>query len=626
MRGLRYSIGLLLAALWIAPLDAQEPTGSIRGHVTDSASKQPLQGAVVRVGDRTAQTRADGAYLLTAVPAGTDTLRVTMIGYAPATRLVTVASDEILDVDVALSAQAAQLAELVVVGYGEQRQGNVTGAVTNVTSGEFNQGRVVTPTELIQNKVAGVQVVENTEPGGKTSVRIRGGTSTSASNEPLYVIDGQPLGTDAGGGISSGRDPLNFLNPDDIESMTVLRDAGAAAIYGTNAANGVILITTKRGKSGQKASFEYTGSASASQIDRLPSMLNAAQFRSAVEQFAPTKVGQLQNENTDWFDAIDQTAFGQEHNLSLAGGGKAMDYRFSFNFLDQKGVVDANSTQRLGLGINYNQRLADDRLGLRLSLRGSRQSDKFTPLGVLSNAAQYGPTQPVNDPAASTGFYNWPDTASTSADNPVEILELAEEKAETYRAVGNLHTEYRLPWVNGLRANLTLGFDASDSKRRNFTPSTLHRELATGRGGQQTRYNPQQQSTVLETYLNYTTPEPLGPGSLDLTGGYSWTQTNTDSIYYEGNGLSSDQGGNDELVPAATMTEIFYEQESKLISFYGRALYNINDRYIISRDSPARRLITLRHGERPGAPSRRVRGLASVPGVVPAGRRVGFPT
>ena len=582
MRGLRYSIGLLLAAVTMAPLRAQEPAGSIRGRVTDEATQQPVRGATVRVGSQSTQTRTDGGYLLPDVPAGTDSLRVTMIGYAPAARAVSVTAGEVLDADVTLAPQAVNLAEMVVVGYGEQAQGNVTGAVTNVTSGEFNTGRVVTPTELIQNKVAGVQVVENTEPGGKTSIRIRGGTSTNASNEPLYVIDGQPLGTDAGGGVSSGRDPLNFLNPEDIASMTVLRDAGAAAIYGTNAANGVILITTKRGEADQKPTFEYTGSASVSDITRVPSMLNAQQFRSAVEQFAPGDVGQLQNENTDWFGAIDRTGFGQEHNLSLSGGGKASDYRFSLNFLDQKGIIQANSTQRIGLGVNYNRRLANDRLNLRLSLRGSRAADKFTPLGVLSNAAQYGPTQPITDPSTSTGFYNWPDTSSTSADNPVEILNLAEEKAETYRAVGNLQTEYRLPWVDGLRANLTLGFDKSDSKRKNFTPSTLHRELATGRGGQQTRYNPQQTSTVLETYLSYTTPKPLGPGTLDLTGGYSWTQTHTDSIYWEGNGLSTDAFGNERLVPAATVTDLRFEQESKLISFFGRANYNIEDRYIVS--------------------------------------------
>ncbi|MEO8089160.1 MAG: TonB-dependent receptor plug domain-containing protein, partial [Gemmatimonadales bacterium] len=390
MRGLRYSIGLLLATVWIAPLRAQEPGGSIRGHVTDAASKRPLSGAMVRVGTHSTQTRADGGYLLAEIPAGSDTLRVRMIGYAPAAAPVTVSEGLILDLDIELTAQAAQLAELVVIGYGEQRQGNVTGAVTNVTSNEFNTGRVVTPTELIQNKVAGVQVVENNEPGGKTSIRIRGATSTTASNEPLYVVDGQPLGTEAGGGVTTGRDPLNFLNPDDIASITVLRDAASAAIYGTNAANGVVLITTKHGQQGQKAKLEYTGSVSASNVTRLPSMLDAAQFRAAVEQYAPGSVAQLQNQNTDWFGAIDRTGFGQEHNLAASGAGSTNDYRFSANFLDQKGIIERNSTRRIGLSANFSQRLAHDRLGLRFNLRGTHSDDQFTPIGVLGNTAQYG--------------------------------------------------------------------------------------------------------------------------------------------------------------------------------------------------------------------------------------------
>src|SRR4051812_26474064 len=285
MRLLRYGIALFLAAVWIAPLHAQEAAGTIRGRVTDASSQLPLRAATVRVGSRSAETRADGGFLLTDVPAGADSVRVTMIGYAPLAQVVTVVAGETVDVDFALTSQAVNLAEMVVVGYGEQKQGNVTGAVTNVTAEEFNTGRVITPTELIQNKVAGVQVVENNEPGGRTSIRIRGPTSTNASNEPLYVVDGLPLG-DPG---TPGRDPLNFLNPEDIASITVLRDAGAAAIYGTNAANGVVLITTKRGQKsqGSKLSIEYTGSASASTVTRLPSMLNAAQFRAAVEQNAP---------------------------------------------------------------------------------------------------------------------------------------------------------------------------------------------------------------------------------------------------------------------------------------------------------------------------------------------------
>ena len=582
MKLLTYGLALVVAAAWFAPLQAQE-SGTIRGRVTDESSQQPLHGATVRAGGQATQTGVDGGYVLSDVPAGSDSLWVAMIGYAPVARPITVAAGEALNVDIALAPQATELAELVVVGYGEQRQGNVTGALTNVTSEEFNTGRVITPTELIQNKVAGVQVVENTEPGGKTSIRIRGGTSTSASNEPLYIIDGQPLDP----GATTGRDPLNFLNPEDIASMTVLRDAGAAAIYGTNAANGVVLITTKRGQSGQPMKLEYTGSMSASTITRVPSMLNAEQFRAAVAEFAPASLGQLQNANTDWYGAIDRTGFGQEHNVALSGGGATNDYRVSLNFLDQRGIIDANSARRYALGLNFNQRLADDRLNLRLSVRGSRTDDRYTPLGVLSNATTYGPTQPITDEASETGFYEWPDNSSTSADNPVAILNLAEEKAETYRAIGNLKAEYRLPWVEGLRANVTLGFDASDGVRRNFQPSVLHRELATGRGGQQTRYNPQQNSTVLETYLNYTTPQTVGPGILDLTGGYSWTKTHTDSIYYEGNGLSSDEGGTREIVPAANTTSHLFEQQSKLISFFGRVNYNINDKYIFAA--------TLRH-------------------------------
>ncbi|HEY7636972.1 MAG TPA: SusC/RagA family TonB-linked outer membrane protein [Gemmatimonadales bacterium] len=576
MRGLRYGIGLLLAAVCVAPLGAQQ-TGTIRGRVTDDVSQLPLRGATVAFGTLRAETRPDGGYLLEQVPAGTDSLRVTMIGYAPVARAITVVADSAVDVDFALTAQALNLAEMVVVGYGEQRQGNIAGAVTNVTAQEFNKGRIVTPTELIQNKVAGVQVVESNEPGGRTSIRIRGPTSTNASNEPLYVVDGLPIASD----VVFGRDPLNFLNPDDIASMTVLRDAGAAAIYGTNAANGVILITTKRGQQGQGPQFEYTGNASASTVTRLPSMLNAEQFRAAVEQFAPQNAWQLRNDNTDWFDLVDRTGFGQEHNMALSGAGSGMDYRVSLNFLDQRGIIERNSTRRISLGANYNQRLASDRLTLRFNLRGSRSDDKFTPLGVLSNAAQFGPTQQVFDATTASGFYDYPGGLQ-SPDNPLAILNLAEEKGRTYRAVGNTQAEYSLPWINGLRANLNLGFDVTDGERENFTPSVLHREVVQGTGGRQTKYNPNEVNTVLEAYLNYTTPKPVGPGTLDLTGGYSWSKSRFDSLYFEQTRLSSDALGNDGIPAADLVKNVEYLQESKLISFFGRANYNINDKYILA--------------------------------------------
>ncbi|MEK6610147.1 MAG: carboxypeptidase-like regulatory domain-containing protein, partial [Gemmatimonadota bacterium] len=232
MRRPRFIFGALLAVLWATPLRAQQPTGMIRGQVTDAGTQQPIPGVTVSVGSRGARTQADGGYFITGVPAGAETLRARMLGYSPETRPVTVIGGQTLVVDLAMTAQAIGLSEIVVVGYGEQSAGNITGAVTQVGTAEFNTGRIISPALLIQNKVAGVQVVDNNEPGGGLSVRIRGTTSINASSEPLYVIDGMPVGNYAGGGLSAGRDPLNFLNSDDIETITVLRDASAAAIYG----------------------------------------------------------------------------------------------------------------------------------------------------------------------------------------------------------------------------------------------------------------------------------------------------------------------------------------------------------------------------------------------------------
>ncbi len=590
MRRLRYTLGLLLAVFWTMPLLAQEGTGTVTGRVLDQASQRPLQGASVMVGGRTAQTQADGRYLITGVPAGRDTLRARMIGYSPMSRAVTVVAGQTLDADFGLTAQAVNLAEMVVIGYGEQAAGNITGAVTSVSSDEFNTGRVVTPTELIQNKVAGVQVVENNEPGGGTSIRIRGATSINAASDPLFVVDGLPLGTGSGSGISGGRDPLNFLNSEDIESITVLRDASAAAIYGANAANGVILITTKKGAAGGGTKFEYSGSVSASRVTKLPSMLNADQFRAAVTQYAPQNVSQLLNENTDWFGLIDRTAVGQEHTLAMSGSGTNTDYRFSANYLNQNGILQGTNTERIGLGANYNQRLLDDRLTLGFNLRGSRANDQFTPGGVLSNAAQMGPTQPVYDSTTVSGYYDWPG-GLTSPDNPIALLDLAIDRSTTYRSIGNAQAGYSLPFLNGLKANLNLGYDVTRADRETFNPSVLHRQTVSD-SGTQTRSNPLQVNTVLEAFLNYVPPRNLGPGILDVTGGYSFSKSHAEYPYFQARGLATDALGPGGIPSAAIIQNTLDVQESRLISFFGRLNYNINDRYLaafsLRRDGSSR--------------------------------------
>ena len=585
MRRAWYLAGALLAAVGTAPLAAQGTGGTIRGRVTDAATQAPLQGVAVSVAGRSALTQADGHYTLIGLPAGNDTLRARMIGYSSTSRAVTIAAGQPLDVDLALAAQAVNLAEIVVTGYGEQRAGNITGAVTQVSAADFNTGRVVSAEELIRSKVPGVQVSDNNEPGGGVTIRVRGPTSINASSDPLFVVDGVPVGTGSGGGLSAGRNPLNFLNPNDIESITVLRDASAAAIYGANAANGVILIQTKRGKRGAPQ-FEYTGSMSSSSVTRLPSMLNAEQFRAAVTQYAPQNVPQLQSSNTDWFSIIDRTAFGQEHNLAVSGADENTNWRLSGGYLNQDGIIRGTNTQRVSLGVNMDQRLFSDRLDVHTFLKGSRAKDQFTPGGVLSNAAQFGPTQPVYDATRPTGYYDWPGPGNDykslqSADNPLALLNLATDNGNTYRSIGNVDAKLRLPYVEGLAANANLGYDITRTDRQWFYPSTLHGQIKSGNGGNDHRQNQSQSNTGAEAYLSYNAPFRVVPGTIDLTGGYSYSWSHAEYPYYDANGLSTDLLGGNGVTTARSVVNFQDIEESKLISFFGRANYNLNDRYLL---------------------------------------------
>lgn len=580
MRRSRYVIGALLALGGMAPLSAQAQTGTIRGRVNTDVSGQPLSGATVSFGSHSAQARQDGQYVLTGVPVGTDTLRARVIGYSPAARVVTVRAGQTVDADIVLAARAVSLSEIVVTGYGVQRAGNITGAVTQVASEDFNTGRIISPEELIRSKVPGVQVVDNNEPGGGFSVRIRGATSIRASSEPLFVIDGVPLGTGAGGGLSAGRNPLNFLNPNDIENITVLRDASAAAIYGANAANGVVLIQTKSGRSGTQ--FEYTGSMSSSSVTRLPSMLNAEQFRAAVAQYAPQNVGQLQSSNTDWFKQVDRTGFGQEHNLAVSGAGESSHWRLSAGYLNQDGVIRGTTTQRVALGFNLQQRLFKDRMEVSASVRGSRAKDLFTPAGVLSNAAQFGPTQPVFDASTPTGFYDWPGNSVQSADNPVALLNLATDRGITYRSIGSVQAGYRLPFLEGLRATANVAYDVTRTDRQSFYPSVLHGQKKSGNGGSDYRANQSQANTTAEAYLNYSAPLNAVPGTIDVTGGYSYGWSHAEYPYYSANGLSTDLLGGNGVTSATSVVNFQDIQESRLISVFGRVNYNFNDKYLVS--------------------------------------------
>jgi iron complex outermembrane receptor protein len=578
----------------VAPLGAQQPTGMIRGRVTDGATQQPLSAATVTVAGRSARTTVDGRYLIPGLAAGSYTLNARLIGYASASQPVTVGGGDTVVVDLAMARQAVGLSEVVVTGYGQQLAGNVTGAQSQVNAQDFNTGTNASPQQLIANKVAGLQIVDNNEPGGGLAVRIRGQASVNAGSEPLYVLDGVPLGTGSGGGLSAGRDPLNFLNPNDIGSITVLKDAAAAAIYGANASNGVVLITTKSGRG--RTRVEYNGSVSGAWVTQLPSMLNAAQFRAAVLAHAPPRTDTLLlNANTDWFSLVDRTAMGQTHDVALSGVGTTNSYRLSLGYASQDGILQGTTAQRISLGVNYNQQLYSGRLDLHAYLRGSRTLDQYTPNGVLYNAAQMGPTQPVYDPASATGYYNWPGNLLTSADNPAEVLNTSKDHGTTYRSIGNIQAKYDFSAfrpLEGLTGTLNLGYDVTDVNRVTFYPNNIHLQTKNGNLGSFYRNTPSQLNTVLEGYLDYRPPASLGPGNFDLTAGYSYSQSHAEyasiSASQLGNNLLADNG----LPPAGSTLPVDTIGESKLISFFGRAEYNIGDRYL--RQHPARRVVALR--------------------------------
>ncbi|HWG52174.1 MAG TPA: SusC/RagA family TonB-linked outer membrane protein [Gemmatimonadaceae bacterium] len=580
MTHVRSALGPLLVLLWITPLSAQSPGGTVRGRVTDGTTQQPLAGVTITIGPRGTLTENDGAYVISGVPAGADTVRARMLGYAPATQAVTITDGGSATADFALNQRAISLSQVVVVGYGHQRAGDIAGAVKQVNTGEFNTGTVISPQMLIQSKVAGVQVVDNNEPGGGISIRIRGATSVNASSEPLYVIDGMPVSAGSGGGLSAGRDPLNFLNPEDIESITVLKDASAAAIYGANAANGVVLIKTKSGSGGPH--IQYSGSVAASSVTRLPQVLNATQFRNAVQQYAPGSVGQLGDANTNWFDLVDRTGWGQEHNVVISGAGQSNDYRIAVGYLNQDGIIRGTNTQRVSLGVNYNQRLLKDRLEVHTNLKGSRSLDAFAPGGVLSNAVQMGPTQPVFDPTSTTGFYEWPGNSIQSADNPVAIMNLASSGGRTYRSVGNAQAQYHLPFIEGLSANVNLGYDATSVSQETFTPSVLHSETKSGEKGYDYRQDPSQLNTVLDTYLDYDAPLHVAPGQINVTAGYSYSKSHAEYPSYTATNLSTDLLKTNGFSTAQNVSNFLDVENSLLISFFGRLNYNLNDRYLVA--------------------------------------------
>jgi iron complex outermembrane receptor protein len=523
-------------------------------------------------------TGAQGQYSLR-VPNDADSLRFSFVGF----QAQTVAIAGRTTIDVALAPAAQQIDELVVIGYGEQQERDVTGSVSKVNAADFNQSSNVNPEQLISGKISGVQVSASSgAPGAGSYIRIRGPSSVNADSSPLFVVDGVPISNDDN---TAQRNPLNFLSPSDISNVTVLKDASATAIYGARGANGVILIETKNAEEGE-ARINYSGSLSSSVVTDQIDVLGADQFRRVVREQAPSVASRLGDTSTDWQDQIQRAALGQNHSISFSRGYDDSDVRLSLNYLDEEGILQSSSTSRVGLSLNYNQDLLDNQVTVRTSLKGSKTTDDFEPGGMLGGAVSFDPTQPIRDPGNPYGgFFEW--EGQLPENNPVASYIYERNQGESFRGLGNVEVEYRAPFLSGLSVRANVGTDLTTGEREFFAPSFLKGQAESTYPGSVTRASFRQLNTRLNAFLNYTRDIDQISSSIEGTAGYSWQEFDEEYPEYTVNGLSTDIYGPNrvDVLQADSLSQVtptVSEIPSRLISVFGRLNYTFMDKYLLT--------------------------------------------
>jgi len=583
---------LLLSVLTFTCVSFAFAQKNIRGTVTDADNGLSLPGVNIAIKGTTTGTASgiDGTYSLSANQG--DVLVFSFIGYL--TQEITVGASSVIDVS--MKVDEVQLNEVVVVGYGTQKRANVTGSAARVEADEANVGLINTPEQMIQGRVAGVNVIQNGgEPGAPVSVRIRGGTSISASNEPLYVIDGVPIDNsnsspslmgagDTNTPTSGRKNPLVFLNPNDIESIDILKDASAAAIYGSRGANGVILITTKKGRKGH-VEVNYDGYISTSSFLKDLPLLSAGQYRAFVKANGLPDVN-LGNANTDWQKAVTHTGVSNQHNLAFSGGTDATQYRASVSYLNDEGIIVNSGLERVSGRINVNQKALNNKLSLDTRLTGSFFNDNRAPFnqtggfegGLLTNVMKYNPTLPVKN--ADGTYFEIP--GQTSVRNPVAMANEIKDITKTTRILGSVKADYQFDWITpGLTGTVNVGLDRQQASRRYFIPAIS--PLRSSVNGEAQQDNTELSSELAEVYGNYSTVVN-DEHNVSVTGGYSWQEFRNTGFSALAQGFVSDVFGFDNL--AAGLSKTFqiqsFKQKNRLISFFGRLNYDYKGRYILS--------------------------------------------
>ncbi|HKO82927.1 MAG TPA: SusC/RagA family TonB-linked outer membrane protein, partial [Chitinophagaceae bacterium] len=529
-----------------------------------------------------------------------------------------------------LSGNVSSLNEVVVIGYGTRLKKDLTGSVTAITAKDFNKGAITTPEQLIAGKVAGVQIISNGgAPGSGSTIRIRGGASLNASNEPLIVIDGVPIAPnrnpDGTPSIAGSPDPLSLINPNDIESFNILKDASAAAIYGSRASNGVIIITTKKGRTG-KPKFIFSTQNSLSTLPKKADILSPDEFRTYVNSHGtPSQIALLGNANTDWQDEIYDGAFSTDNNLSVSGSLKNyLPYRVSLGYLNQDGILRTGNLQRTSAALTVNPVLFDNHLKIDLNLKGSLTSSRFADEGAIGNAVRFDPTQPVTSKSNRFGgYYEWLDASSKTGlralapRNPIGLLEQRTDKSDVNRSIGNIQFDYKLHFFPDLRVNVNLGYDVSKGEGTIYVPdsaaSSYMRSPDGKHGGVNNSYLQKKSNTLFESYLNYVKEVKSINSRIDVTMGYSYQKFRTSvynakrdpkgPLYQKSDGsLDTIPTSGDRWSPYSDRTRDGFlisspkfpddYPENRLISLFARLNYSFKGKYLLTgtirRDASSR--------------------------------------
>ncbi|MFV8336355.1 SusC/RagA family TonB-linked outer membrane protein [Flavobacterium sp. RSP29] len=562
----------LLMLLLLLPFSilAQNTVG---GTVLDKMSGQPIPGVNVNVQGAAngVSTDFDGKYQLSNVKRG-DKIVFSYIGYMD-TVVGYVAQNSL---NVSLQEDANQLQEVIIqVGYGTVKKKDATGAVTVLTAEDFNKGPVTSADQMIQGKVAGLQIINGGgSPGEGATIRIRSGSSLSANNDPLYVIDGVPV---AAGGITGGRNPLTTINQNNIESISVLKDASATAIYGSRASNGVIIITTKRGKAGEMK-VNYNGNFQVSEIVDKVDALTSTQFRAFVNaNGTPAQQALMGTADTDWQKEIFRTAIGTDHNIALSGGMDNIVYRASVGYTNLNGILKRDNLERSTLGVNVTGNFLDNHLKIEVNNNTSLLKNNYSNRGAIGAAISYDPTQRITR-ASDGNYYEWysinngkEELNQLAGRNPLSLIEQQNNYGTSYRSIGNIQTEYKLHFLPELKAVANFGYDElrgrsygdTDAKYLNAVP---------GSGFNNTYENTNSRfNKLMDLYLNYNKKVESINTVFDVTGGYSYQD------FRDTNGGSSYNFEN-----KTTVDVVSFPSRVNLQSFFARTNISIADKYLLT--------------------------------------------